>query len=90
MLIALKSESVVSILLLGFSIYVPGLLLPVLAASYHSRAPSRAMLATIVAGAGGAAVWSIIKEPVMPAVIAGLIMAAIPFSLGFSKRENWV
>jgi len=88
LLIALKSQSVIHILLLGFSVYVPGLLLPVLAASNDWRIPTWAMLSSISVGAGGAAVWSLLKEPVLPAIIAGLILSMIPFVTGLLCRRK--
>ena len=87
LLIALKSQSVVNILLLGFSIYVPGLLLPVLASSYKWRLPSWAILFSIIFGAGGAAIWSLMKEPLVPAIFAGLILSSVPCLLGLFRRS---
>ncbi|WP_210213917.1 hypothetical protein, partial [Mesorhizobium sp. M2D.F.Ca.ET.140.01.1.1] len=52
LVVALSVPGIVTILMLGFSVYVPGLLLPVLSATFGWRIPSWSMLATIVVGAG--------------------------------------
>ncbi|MBT3375517.1 MAG: sodium:solute symporter family protein [Lentisphaerae bacterium] len=82
LLIALTAEGVVAILLMGFALYVPGLFLPMLAASFGWRLPRRAMLLTILAGAGSAALWTILKEPKVPAIVIGLAVSLVPFSVG--------
>jgi len=88
LVVALKVPSVVSILLLGFSIYVPGLLLPVLAASFNLNLPNWAMLSTIIIGAGLSAIWVILKEPLVPAIVIGLVASVIPFSIGVATRKG--
>jgi len=88
LLIALKGESVVTLLLLGFSVYVPGLLLPVMAASFDWRLPAWAMLWTIITGSVIAGIWVWIDEPIIPAIAVGLAASAIPFLLGRVLRGN--
>lgn len=48
LVLALKVPSVTQILMYGYSVYVPGLLLPVIAGSFHWKLSDRAMLLTIV------------------------------------------
>ena len=50
LVLALKVPSVTQILMYGYSVYVPGLLLPVIAGSFHWKLSDRAMLLTIVSG----------------------------------------
>ena len=70
LVLALKVPSVTQILMYGYSVYVPGLLLPVIAGSFHWKLSDRAMLLTIVSG-----------EP-FPGSLGGLIVSAIPFCIG--------
>ncbi|WP_054310482.1 sodium:solute symporter family protein [Mesorhizobium sp. 1M-11] len=87
--VALTVPSVVTILMLGFSVYVPGLLLPVLSATFGWRIPVWSMLTTIIVGAGSTAVLVLAGEPGgVPASLVGFILSAIPFVAGLATRPK--
>lgn len=77
LVLALKVPSVTQILMYGYSVYVPGLLLPVIAGSFHWKLSDRAMLLTIVSGV----ILILMGEP-FPGSLGGLIVSAIPFCIG--------
>ena len=79
LVLALKVPSV--ILMYGYSVYVPGLLLPVIAGSFHWKLSDRAMLLTIVSGVLTAVILILMGEP-FPGSLGGLIVSAIPFCIG--------
>ena len=81
LVLALKVPSVTQILMYGYSVYVPGLLLPVIAGSFHWKLSDRAMLLTIVSGVLTAVILILMGEPV-PGSLGGLIVSAIPFCIG--------
>ena len=81
LVLALKVPSVTQILMYGYSVYVPGLLLPVIAGSYHWKLSDRAMLLTIVSGVLTAVILILMGEP-FPGSLGGLIVSAIPFCIG--------
>ena len=92
--LALKVPSVTSILMYGYSVYVPGLLLPVIAGTFEWKIPDRYMLATIICGALSAMILILLGEP-FPASLGGLLLSAVPFVIGLlrgraegMKREN--
>ncbi|MCI8582127.1 MAG: sodium:solute symporter family protein [Dorea sp.] len=84
---ALKVPSVTTILVYGYSVYVPGLLLPVIAGTFEWKIPDKYMLATIVSGTLSAVALIIAGEPI-PASVGGLIVSAIPFVLGIYGSKN--
>ena len=63
LVLALKVPSVTQILMYGYSVYVPGLLLPVIAGSFHWKLSDRAMLLTIVSGVLTAVILILMGEP---------------------------
>ena len=81
LVLALKVPSVTQILMYGYSVYVPGLLLPVIAGSFHWKLSDRAMLLTIVSGVLTAVSLILMGEP-FPGSLGGLIVSAIPFCIG--------
>ena len=81
LVLALKVPSVTQILMYGYSVYVPGLLLPVIAGSFHWKRSDRAMLLTIVSGVLTAVILILMGEP-FPGSLGGLIVSAIPFCIG--------
>ena len=81
LVLALKVPSVTHILMYGYSVYVPGLLLPVIAGSFHWKLSDRAMLLTIVSGVLTAVILILMGEP-FPGSLGGLIVSAIPFCIG--------
>lgn len=81
LVLALKVPSVTQILMYGYSVYVPGLLLPVIAGSFHWKLSDRAMLLTIVSGVVTAVILILMGEP-FPGSLGGLIVSAIPFCIG--------
>lgn len=81
LVLALKVPSVTQILMYGYSVYVPGLLLPVIAGSFHWKLSDRAMLLTIVSGVLTAVILILRGEP-FPGSLGGLIVSAIPFCIG--------
>ena len=81
LLVNLKVPSVTQILMYGYSVYVPGLLLPVIAGSFHWKLSDRAMLLTIVSGVLTAVILILMGEP-FPGSLGGLIVSAIPFCIG--------
>ena len=81
LVLALKVPSVTQILMYGYSVYVPGLLLPVIAGSFHWKLSDRAMLLTIVSGVLTAVILVLMGEP-FPGSLGGLIVSAIPFCIG--------
>lgn len=81
LVLALKVPSVTQILMYGYSVYVPGLLLPVIAGSFHWKLSDRAMLLTIVSGVLTAVILILMGEP-FPCSLGGLIVSAIPFCIG--------
>ena len=81
LVLALKVPSVTQILMYGYSVYVPGLLLPVIAGSFHWKLSDRAMLLTIVSGVLPAVILILMGEP-FPGSLGGLIVSAIPFCIG--------
>ena len=81
LVLALKVPSVTQILMYGYSVYVPGLLLPVIAGSFHWKLSDRAMLLTIVSGVLTAVILILMGEP-FPGSLGGLIVSAIPFWIG--------
>ena len=81
LVLALKVPSVTQILMYGYSVYVPGLLLPVIAGSFHWKLSDRAMLLTIVSGVLTAVILILMGEP-FPGSLRGLIVSAIPFCIG--------
>ena len=81
LVLALKVPSVTQILMSGYSVYVPGLLLPVIAGSFHWKLSDRAMLLTIVSGVLTAVILILMGEP-FPGSLGGLIVSAIPFCIG--------
>ena len=81
LVLALKVPSVTQILMYGYSVYVPGLLLPVIAGSFHWKLSDRAMLLTIVSGVLTAVILILMGEP-FPGSLGGLIVSAIPFCIG--------
>ena len=84
---ALKVPSVTTILVYGYSVYVPGLLLPVIAGTFEWKIPDKYMLATIVSGTLSAVALIIAGEPI-PASVGGLIVSAIPFVIGIYGSKN--
>ena len=81
LVLALKVPSVTQILMYGYSVYGPGLLLPVIAGSFHWKLSDRAMLLTIVSGVLTAVILILMGEP-FPGSLGGLIVSAIPFCIG--------
>lgn len=81
LVLALKVPSVTQILMYGYSVYVPGLLLPVIAGSFHWKLSDRAMLLIIVSGVLTAVILILMGEP-FPGSLGGLIVSAIPFCIG--------
>ena len=81
LVLALKVPSVTQILMYGYSVYVPGLLLPVIAGSFHWKLSDRAMLLTIVSGVLTAVILILMGEP-FPGSLGGLIVSAIAFCIG--------
>lgn len=81
LVLALKVPSVTQILMYGYSVYVPGLLLPVIAGSFHWKLSDHAMLLTIVSGVLTAVILILMGEP-FPGSLGGLIVSAIPFCIG--------
>ena len=81
LVLALNVPSVTQILMYGYSVYVPGLLLPVIAGSFHWKLSDRAMLLTIVSGVLTAVILILMGEP-FPGSLGGLIVSAIPFCIG--------
>lgn len=81
LVLALKVPSVTQILMYGYSVYVPGLLLPVIAGSFHWKLSDRGMLLTIVSGVLTAVILILMGEP-FPGSLGGLIVSAIPFCIG--------
>ena len=81
LVLALKVPSVTQILMYGYSVYVPGLLLPVIAGSFHWKLSDRAMLLTIVSGVLTAVILILMGEP-FPGSLGGLVVSAIPFCIG--------
>lgn len=81
LVLALKVPSVTQILMYGYSVYVPGLLLPVIAGSFHWKLSDRAMLLTIVSGVLTAVILILLGEP-FPGSLGGLIVSSIPFCIG--------
>ena len=81
LVLALKVPSVTQILMYGYSVYVPGLLLPGIAGSFHWKLSDRAMLLTIVSGVLTAVILILMGEP-FPGSLGGLIVSAIPFCIG--------
>ena len=81
LVLALKVPSVTQILMYGYSVYVPGPLLPVIAGSFHWKLSDRAMLLTIVSGVLTAVILILMGEP-FPGSLGGLIVSAIPFCIG--------
>ena len=81
LVLALKVPSVTQILMYGYSVYVPGLLLPVIAGSFHWKLSDRAMLLTIVSGVLTAVILILMGEP-FHGSLGGLIVSAIPFCIG--------
>ena len=81
LVLALKVPSVTQILMYGYSVYVPGLLLPVIAGSFHWKLSDRVMLLTIVSGVLTAVILILMGEP-FPGSLGGLIVSAIPFCIG--------
>lgn len=81
LVLALKVPSVTQILMYGYSVYVPGLLLPLIAGSFHWKLSDRAMLLTIVSGVLTAVILILMGEP-FPGSLGGLIVSAIPFCIG--------
>ena len=81
LVLALKVPSATQILMYGYSVYVPGLLLPVIAGSFHWKLSDRAMLLTIVSGVLTAVILILMGEP-FPGSLGGLIVSAIPFCIG--------
>ena len=81
LVLALKVPSVTQILMYGYSVSVPGLLLPVIAGSFHWKLSDRAMLLTIVSGVLTAVILILMGEP-FPGSLGGLIVSAIPFCIG--------
>ncbi len=88
LLIALRGQGVVTILIYGFSLYVPGLLLPVIAASFEWNIPPWAILWTILSGVISSVVWLYLGEPVIPAIAIGLMTSGVPFFAGFLLRNK--
>ncbi|TGT87118.1 MULTISPECIES: sodium:solute symporter family protein [unclassified Mesorhizobium] len=89
LVVALSVPGIVTILMLGFSVYVPGLLLPVLSATFGWRIPSWSMLATIVVGAGSTAILVLMGEPGgIPASLIGFILSVVPFVAGLLMRSE--
>ena len=87
LVLALKVPSVTQILMYGYSVYVPGLLLPVIAGSFHWKLSDRAMLLTIVSGVLTAVILILMGEP-FPGSLRGLIVSAIPFCIGLSNGRQ--
>ena len=81
LVLALKVPSVTQFLMYCYSVYVPGLLLPVIAGSFHWKLSDRAMLLTIVSGVLTAVILILMGEP-FPGSLGGLIVSAIPFCIG--------
>lgn len=88
LLIALKSKSIITILLLGFSVYVPGLLLPIMATFWNWPIPGWAILWSILFGSCGAILWTVLGEPIVPAIVAGLLASALPVIAGCICRKK--
>lgn len=87
LVVALSVPGIVTILMLGFSVYVPGLLLPVLSATLGWRIPAWSMLATIVIGAVSTAILVLMGEPGgIPASLVGFVLSALPFAAGLFAR----
>ncbi len=88
LVLALKVPSIVTILMFGYSIYVPGLLLPVIASTFGWCKSSKAMFASIVAGAVSALILTALGEPFgIPASVAGLVFSAIPLLMNLSSSK---
>ena len=81
LIFALKVPSVTTILQYGYSVYVPGLLFPVIAGTFDIKIQDKYVLATIVLGAVTSILLVVLGEPI-PASVGGLIAAAIPFVMG--------
>ncbi len=89
LILALKVPSVTAILMYGYSVYVPGLLLPVIAGTFEMKISDRYMLATIITGAVSAVILILMGEPI-PASAGGLVLSAIPFVTGLLKGRKEV
>ena len=87
LVLALKVPSVTQILMYGYSVYVPGLLLPVIAGSFNWKISDRAMLATIMVGVAVAVILILMGEP-FPGALGGLIASAVPFVIGLVSARN--
>lgn len=87
LVLALKVPSVTQILMYGYSVYVPGLLLPVIAGSFNWKISDRAMLATILVGVAVAVILILMGEP-FPGALGGLIASAVPFVIGLISARN--
>lgn len=87
LVLALKVPSVTQILMYGYSVYVPGLLLPVIAGSFNWKISDRAMLATILVGVVTAVALILMGEP-FPGSLGGLIASAVPFVIGLVNGKR--
>lgn len=87
LVVALKVPSVTTILVYGYSVYVPGLLLPVIAGTFEWNIPDKCMFATIVSGTLSAVALIIAGEPI-PASVGGLVISAIPFIIGIYHSKK--
>ena len=87
LIVALKIPSVTTLLMYGYSVYVPGLLLPVIAGTLRWKINNRYMLASILTGAVSAVLLIMAGEPV-PASLGGLIISAIPFTVGILQGKK--
>lgn len=87
LVLALKVQSVTAILMYGYSVYVPGLLLPVIARTCNLKISDKYVLATIVVGVISSVALILLGEP-FPSSLGGLIISAIPFIIGLSVGKN--
>ena len=89
LILALKVGSVTMILMYGYSVYVPGLLLPVIARSCNLRISDKYLLASLIFGVVSSVLLILIGEP-FPASLGGLLISAIPFLIGLAvgKKPN--
>ena len=88
LVLALKVGSVTKILMYGYSVYVPGLLLPVIARTCNMKIGEKYILSTMIVGVISSVVLILIGEP-FPASLGGLLLSAIPFAIGWgcSKKQ---
>lgn len=88
LILALKVGSVTTILMYGYSVYVPGLLLPIIARTCNLKISDKYVLATIIVGVISSVALIIVGEP-FPSSLGGLLISAVPFVIGLAvgKKE---